>query len=79
MKLQPVFKAVKSFRGIILSPLPRYLWHRCCGDPAHVTNSEQPEFTSEIARGLKELTVNLRNMIFMRKLRGLSVMNTGGS
>ncbi len=76
MKLQPVFKVVKSFRGIILSPLLRYLWHRCCGDPAHVTNSEQPEFASEMGRGLKEQTVNLRNMIFMRKLRGLSVMNT---
>jgi hypothetical protein len=29
-----------------------------------------------MGRGLKELTTNLRNMIFMRKLRGLTVMNT---
>jgi hypothetical protein len=76
MNLQPVFKAMKNFRGLILSLLPRYLWHRCCGDPTHITNSEQPEFASEMGRGLKELTANLCNMIFMRKLRGLSVMNT---
>jgi hypothetical protein len=76
MNLQPVFKAVKNFSCLILSPLPRYLWHRCCDDPAHITNSEQPEFASEMGRGLKELTTNLRNMIFIRKLRGLTVMNT---
>jgi hypothetical protein len=76
MNLQPVFKAMKNFRGLILSLLPRYLWHRCCGDPTHITNSKQQEFASEMGRGLKELTTNLRNMIFMRKLRGLSVMNT---
>jgi hypothetical protein len=29
-----------------------------------------------MGKGLKDLTVNLRNMIFMRKLRGVSIMNT---
>ncbi len=29
-----------------------------------------------MGRGLKDLTSNLRNMIFMRKLRGVTVMNT---
>jgi hypothetical protein len=76
MLLQPVFKAIKGFKGIILSPMPRYLWHRCCEDPTHITNSEIPTFTSDMGRGLKDLRVNLRNMIFMRKLCGLSVMNT---
>jgi hypothetical protein len=76
MLLQPVFKAIKGFKGIILSPMPRYLWQRCCEDPSHITNSEIPTFASDMGRGLKDLTVNLRNMIFMWKLRGLSVMNT---
>jgi hypothetical protein len=75
MMLQPVFRAIKGFTGIILSSLPRYLWHRCCKNPTHITNSELPTFANDMGRGLKDLTVNLRNMIFMRKLRSLSVMN----
>jgi hypothetical protein len=76
MLLQPVFKAIKGFKGIILSPLPRYIWHRCCENPSHITNSENPTFASDMGKGLKDLTVNLRNMIFMRKLCGVSIMNT---
>jgi hypothetical protein len=29
-----------------------------------------------MGRGLRELTVNLRNMIFLRKLKGVSILNT---
>jgi hypothetical protein len=75
MKMVPIFKAVKGFRGIMLSPMSRYLWHRCCDDPAHITNSELPSSASDMGRGLKDLTINLRNMVFMRKLRGFTVMN----
>jgi hypothetical protein len=76
MHMQPVFRAIKGFRGIILSPLPRYIWHRCCENPSHITNSESPSFARDMGQGLKDLTVNLRNMVFMRKIRGVSVMNT---
>jgi hypothetical protein len=76
MKMQPIFKIVKNFNVVLLSPLPRYLWHRCCGDPTHIANSEHANFASDMGKGLKDLTTNLRNMIFMRKLRGVTVMNT---
>jgi hypothetical protein len=76
MKMQPVFKIVKNFSVVVLSPLPRYLWHCCCNDPTHIVNSEQTDFASDMGRGLKDLTANLRNMIFMRKLHGVTVMNT---
>jgi hypothetical protein len=76
MLMQPVFKTVKNFSVIVLSPLPRYLWNRCCSDPSHIANSELPDFASDMGKGLKDLTTNLRNMIFMRKLRGVTVMNS---
>ncbi len=76
MLMQPVFKAIKSYRGIILSPLPRYIWHRCCENPSHITNSESPSFARDMGQGLKDLTVNLRNMVFMKKIRGVTIMNT---
>jgi hypothetical protein len=71
-----IFRAIKGFKVLVLTPLPRYLWNRCCDDPTHITNSERENFASDMGRSLRDLTVNLRNMIFMRKLRGVSVLNT---
>jgi hypothetical protein len=76
MALQPIFKALKGYTCLVLTPLPRYLWNRCCSNPTHITNSERSSFASEMGRGLRDLTVNIRNMIFMRKLKGVSVLNT---
>jgi hypothetical protein len=76
MMLQPIFKACKDFKVICVSPLPRYLWNRCCTDPQHVTNSEKESFAADLGRGLRDLTVNLRNMLFMRKLKNVTVMNS---
>jgi hypothetical protein len=76
LALQPIFKVVRAFKVIVLTPLPRYLWNRCCGDPSHITNSERVGFVSDMGNSLRELTVNLRNMVFMRKLKGVSVFNT---
>jgi hypothetical protein len=64
MKMLPVFKAIKGFRGIILSPLPRYLWNRRCEDLSHITNSELNSFPGDMGKDLRDLTVNLQNMIF---------------
>ncbi len=76
LALQPIFKVVKAFKDTVLTPLPRYLWNRCCSDPTHITNSERVGFASDMGHSLRELTVNLRNMVFMRKLKGVSVFNT---
>ncbi len=73
LALQPIFKVVRAFKVIVLTPLPRYLWNRCCGDPSHITNSERVGFASDMGNSLRELTVNLQNMVFMRKLKGVSV------
>jgi lysophospholipase L1-like esterase len=74
--LQPVFKAAKNFPCILLSPLPRYLWNRCCADRTHITNSEEPGYAASMGTALRELNKNLRNMIFMRKMKGVTVLNS---
>jgi hypothetical protein len=38
LSLQPDFKAVRGFKCIVMIPLSRYLWNRCCA--SHITNSE---------------------------------------
>jgi hypothetical protein len=72
---QPLFKTVKNFKVIVLTPLPRYLWHRCCDNPAHLTNPEDENFAREMGSCIRDLQIQLRNMIFMRKLKGVSVLN----
>jgi hypothetical protein len=37
-------------------------------------NSEKPTFASDMGRGLRDLTINLRNMLFMRKLRNVTLL-----
>jgi hypothetical protein len=76
MLLQPIFKVCKDYKVICVSPLPRYLWTRCCNDPKHITNSEKESYAADLGRGLRDLTVNLRNMLFMRKLKNVSVLNS---
>jgi hypothetical protein len=74
--LQPVFNAANNFKCILLSPLPRYLWNRCCGDPAHIINSEEPGYAASMGIALRELNRSLRNMIFMRKMKGVTMLNS---
>ncbi len=57
---------------IVLTPLPIYLCNRGCNDPTHITNSERESFAGDMGRGLRELTVNIRNMIFTRKLKDVN-------
>jgi hypothetical protein len=74
--LQPIFKAAKNFQCILLNPLPRYLWNRCCDDPNHITNSEEPGYTANLGTNLCELNRSLKNMIFMQKMNGVNMLNS---
>jgi hypothetical protein len=74
--LQPIFKVTKNFQCILLSPLPRYLWSRCCEDPTHIINSEEPGYAANMGTALCELNKSLRNMIFMRKMKGVTLLNS---
>jgi hypothetical protein len=76
MMLQPIFRACKDYKVICVSPLPRYVWARCCDDPQHITNSEKGSFAADMGRGLRDLTINLRNMLFMRKLKNVVIVNS---
>jgi hypothetical protein len=42
----------------------------CCYDASQIVNSENPTYEADTGKALKDLTMNLRNMIFMQKLKG---------
>jgi hypothetical protein len=74
--IQPIFKVTRGFQCILLTPLPRYLWTRCCSDPSHITNSEDPGYAAGMGKSLHKLNKILKNMIFMRKLKDISLLNS---
>jgi hypothetical protein len=51
------------------------LWARCCGNAAHITNSENSDYAATMGRVLREPTVSLKSMIFMRKLKIVTEFN----
>jgi hypothetical protein len=53
----PILKAKGSKPCVIIPPLPRYLFSRCCGDASHCTNKNEPGFES----GMLSDFIKLRN------------------
>jgi hypothetical protein len=44
--VMPVLKAKGPKPAIIIPPLPRYLFSRCCNDTDHCTNANEKDFSS---------------------------------
>jgi hypothetical protein len=59
----------------VITPVPRYLWARCCEDLTHKVNSKMESFAANMGNSLPELRVRLHNMIFMRNLKGVFVLS----
>jgi hypothetical protein len=49
----PIIEVIKKSHVILLSPIPRYITTRCCGDKSHLQNFESRSLPREITSGLK--------------------------
>ncbi len=47
----------------------------CCNDPSHITNSEELGYAAGMGTALRELNRCLKNMIFMWKMKGITILN----
>jgi hypothetical protein len=55
----PVLRATKGTPCVIIPPLPRYLFARCCDDAGHCTNFDQSDFAQNLLSGF----IQLRNLL----------------
>jgi hypothetical protein len=39
----PIAEALKGTGTVLLSPVPRYVYEKCCKDPQHIENFEDPD------------------------------------
>jgi hypothetical protein len=49
----PIIEVIKKSHVILLSPIPRYITTRCCGDKSHLQNFESRSLPREITNGLE--------------------------
>ncbi len=48
----PIFKAKGQNAAIIIPPLARYIFSRCCDDASHCTNADEKDFSEKLLSGL---------------------------
>ncbi len=68
--IAPIIQAKGSKPCIILPPLPRYLFARCCSDSGHCTNANDSDYQSQLMSGF----VRLKNEL-IKHLVSLGVTN----
>jgi hypothetical protein len=72
----PVLKAKGDKPCIVIPPLPRYLFSRCCSDKGHCTNVTEPEFPSEMLSGFIKQRNELIRLLVQSGLKDFKVMDT---
>jgi hypothetical protein len=72
----PVLKAKGDKPCIVIPPLPRYLFSRCCSDKGHCTNAADPEFPSEMLSGFIKQRNELIRLLVQNGLTDFKVMDT---
>jgi len=72
----PIFRAAKNVPTIVLGPTARYVIGPCCGNPDHVTNMNEEQFTTRISASVRDLGRYLRQLVWHRRWRNVTVVNT---
>jgi hypothetical protein len=57
----PLAAALKGTGTVLLSPVPRYVYEKCCAEPSHLANFDDPDLDKEIVSGLEGIKRQLQN------------------
>jgi hypothetical protein len=57
----PLAAALKGTGMVLLSPVPRYVYEKCCAEPSHIENFEDTDLDEEIVSGLEGIKRQLQN------------------
>jgi lysophospholipase L1-like esterase len=72
----PVLRAAKGKPCVIIPPLPRYLFARCCDDAGHCTNFDQSDFAQNLLSGFIQLRNLLIRTLVQKGLKNFKVLDT---
>jgi hypothetical protein len=72
----PILAAKKDTACVVIPPLPRYLFARCCNDPGHCTNANDNEFSQSLLASFLQLRHSLIRQLVSRGLTNFKVLDT---
>jgi hypothetical protein len=71
----PILKAKGNKACIIIPPLPRYLFSRCCNDKSHCTNTEEKDFPEKLLSGFIQQRNELIKSLVQNGLTNFKVLD----
>jgi hypothetical protein len=74
-KVIPLLKSIGNKPSVIIPPLPRYLFARCCNDTDHCTNASGPYFCKTLLSGFTEMRNSLICQLVSSGLTNFRVMD----
>ncbi len=57
----PLGEAISNAGTVLIAPVPRYVYNRCCSNVTHVENLTDPDYDEEIGMGLEGIKRIIRN------------------
>jgi hypothetical protein len=76
---EPVLHAVEEMPTIILTPLPRYLYSRCCSDTGHVSNLEDAGYVKGQNDALEASRRHIKDCAWKNGFRCTRALNPGAT
>jgi lysophospholipase L1-like esterase len=73
----PIFKSKGNNPCIIVPPLPRYVFSRCCSDTSHCTNAEDSDFAKKMLTGFNQQRSELIKTLVQQGLTNFKVLDVG--
>ncbi len=75
----PILKQATGKNSVILAPLPRYMYSRCCEDPEHVAGLESPNHRRKMRDEVDSARQHLKDFAWSCGIRNAKAMNPGRS
>jgi hypothetical protein len=72
----PILAAKRDTNCVIIPPMPRYLFTRCCNDPGHCINANEKEYSQSLLTDFLQLRHCLIRQLVSRGLTNFKVLNT---
>jgi lysophospholipase L1-like esterase len=71
----PIIKAKGAKPAVIIPPLPRYLFTRCCSDADHCTNANEENFSAKLLTNFVQLRNELIKQLVSEGITNFKVMD----
>ncbi len=72
----PIIKVKGTKLAVIVPPLPRHIFGRCCSDPEHCSNAGETSFQKDLLQGFVHLRTNLIRLLVTQGITNFKVMDS---